>query len=523
MKSDYSKSLYEDYQKLLIENEKLKKQNAELKYKRALDLKVIFSLQKENEILKNDKNKISKEFGDTLQELSNSNNKIGSLQSILNNDASNSGISTEKTSINKKKRIPNSRVKSDKKKGGQLGHTKAKLEKFSDDEITNIEDHIPQSCKFCSNLNIVPTGKVIEKDELDYEIMVKKTRHKFYEYICNDCNKKFCLPIPNNLKEDNQYGPKIQSLILLLSNEGNMPINKIKRTIEGITDGQINPCEGYISKLQERAYENLKDFEDELIKNVIQEKLIYWDDTVINVDTKRACLRFYGTDKLALYKAHENKDKKGLDEDKILTVLDKNKTVMHDHNMINYNKCYSFSNIECNVHLIRDLQKNSDNSGHEWSKKLKALLSDANAKRNELISKNISSFEQEYLDKFFMQFDIIMRDAIDEKNSDDKWFKSNEQTLILRILKYRENYLAWVANFDLPFTNNLSERSLRDSKSKMKISGQFENINSAKKYARIKSYIETCHRNSINEYSAINRLSLKRPLSVKEILNGQIN
>ncbi|MDR2841627.1 MAG: hypothetical protein LBV52_00310, partial [Spirochaetaceae bacterium] len=55
-------------------------------------------------------------------------------------------------------------------------------------------------------------------------------------------------------------------------------------------------------------------------------------------------------------------------------------------------------------------------------------------------------------------------------------------------------YLAWVVDFDIPFTNNLSERSLRDAKSKMKISGQFQNEKTASYYANIKSYLETCNR-----------------------------
>lgn len=48
--------------------------------------------------------------------------QVAHLKSVLNNDASNSGISTAKTPINKNKRIPNSREKSNKSKGGQAGH-----------------------------------------------------------------------------------------------------------------------------------------------------------------------------------------------------------------------------------------------------------------------------------------------------------------------------------------------------------------------------------------------------------------
>jgi len=75
------------------------------------------------------------------------------------------------------------------------------------------------------------------------------------------------------------------------------------------------------------------------------------------INTQRACLRFYGTEKLALYKAHMHKDKEGLDRDNILKLLPPTTTVVHDHNKVNYNEDYSYGNAECNEHLLRDLKK----------------------------------------------------------------------------------------------------------------------------------------------------------------------
>ena len=61
-------------------------------------------------------------------------------------------------------------------------------------------------------------------------------------------------------------------------------------------------------------------------------------------------------------------------------------------------------------------------------------------------------------------------------------------------------------DFSLPTDDNLSERALRGVKSKMKITGQFQNINTARYYADIKAYIETCYRNKINPTDALIRL-----------------
>ncbi len=95
--------------------------------------------------------------------------------------------------------------------------------------------------------------------------------------------------------------------------------------------------------------------------------------------------------------------------------------------------------------------------------------------------------------------------------------KGFEETLLKRIEEYRRNYFLWVEDFTLPTTNNLSERGLRGIKSHMKISGQFESEKAAQNFARIKTYIETCRRNNINEIHALQRLCEGTPYTVEEI------
>ena len=53
----------------------------------------------------------------------------------------------------------------------------------------------------------------------------------------------------------------------------------------------------------------------------------------------------------------------------------------------------------------------------------------------------------------------------------------------------------------------------------MKISGQFYSEQTANNYAVIKSYIETCRRNGINEMQALQRLADGNPYTVQEILH----
>ena len=127
-------------------------------------------------------------------------------------------------------------------------------------------------------------------------------------------------------------------------------------------------------------------------------------------------------------------------------------------------------------------------------------------------------FDQEVTDKTIEKYDEILNQAHEISKKDfNNYYGNEERKLIKRLEKYKDNYLLWVLRFDVPFSNNLSERSLRNSKTKMKVSGQFSNIQNAEYFARIKSYIETCKRNDINIYDALCKLINDEPYKIENM------
>lgn len=225
------------------------------------------------------------------------------------------------------------------------------MEAFTEEEITEHEKHSPETCPYCGSADLEETESEVTKDELDYEIVVVKKRHHYPECSCKKCGKRFRKEIEPQLKEENQYGKNVKVLALTLMNVGNASINRTRRIIYGFSEEDINPSEGYIAKLQKRAAKLLEPFMEDLRVRCLQLGTVYWDDTVIAINIHRAGLRFYGDEQAALYKAHLHKDKEGIDQDRILALLPRETVVMHDHNRVNYNKDYSFTNIKCNVHL----------------------------------------------------------------------------------------------------------------------------------------------------------------------------
>lgn len=97
-----------------------------------------------------------------------------------------------------------------------------------------------------------------------------------------------------------------------------------------------------------------------------------------------------------------------------------------------------------------------------------------------------------------------------------KAYNNEELSFINDLEKYRENYLLWVYHFGAPSTNNNSKRNLRPVNSKMKISWQFQSIEYVKYYVTIRSYVETCKKNSINIIEACERHMNGNPYELDE-------
>ena len=450
-------------------------------------------------------------------------NRLAHAEALLGHDGTNTGTPTGQTPPGKNKVIPNTRRWSGKPKGGQTGHGKSSLTEPEEEDITETIPHPLQDddcCPKCGLVDCTPNGESEVKYEYDVRIKVVKIKHEFFYYECNNCGTVFRSQIPPQLKEKAQYGSELQALALSLTNTVNASMNKVSMFLEGITGSELTPCEGYVAKLQTRAAKGLKQFRENLKLLLITRRIIYWDDTVIMILAERACFRFYGDETIAYYTAHAHKDMESLDDDNVLNLLTADTKTMHDHNTVNYNEKYTFENIECNQHLQRDCQKNSDDTCHKWSDDLKALIGSTIKDRNDAIARGESSFDQTYILRFHEKLDQCLANGWAENKADpDNYGSTWERTLLKRIAKYRKPYFLWIEDFSLPTTNNLSERGLRGVKSHMKISGQFESETAADNHALIRTYIETCRRNHINEIDALRRLSAGTPYTVAEIFS----
>lgn len=555
--------LKQENQLLKKENLELKKENQDLKKQlkktsellsfannkiKQLENKIENMEKKQDKLIEDAIRKATKSVVEQLEkehkkEVDNLNNKISVLEKRLNTDSSNSGTPTSKNRIGVHV-IQNNREKTDKEIGAQSGHKIHKLDYFKDEEIDETIEHTLDCCPECGG-KLIETN-IVKSDIIDIKVVVTRTRNNIHNYKCSHCKKN--ISANNDLPRGVSYGNNVNSTCLSMMNESNTPLNKIVSFMSGVTNNEINLCEGYLIKLQKKSADNLKNFTHNLREKIISLKNLFWDDTTVkfglgkpsegydekdleylkkeNEDDKdkkyrSGIIRFYGDDEWAYLVGHRFKNKDGIDDDCILSSLTKECTVMHDHVLLNYNEKYSFKNAECNEHTRRYLKGVTDMfPNHTWAKQMRDFLTDLNIEKQNAIANKEIGFSEDRIKEIFNKYEQIINLGYKENNSVDLTYISNkndELNLIERLDKFKENHLMFITDFSVAFTNNTSEKGLRQVKRKIAVSFMFKNANRMKDYATILSYFETCYRHGISRYDASKRLVCGKPYTVEEL------
>lgn len=431
------------------------------------------------------------------------NERVKSLESQVNKNSNNS--SKPPSSDGFKKKTKSLRTKSGKTLGGQKGHEGKTLE--LSDNPDEIIIHTVDKCDICgeSLQDISPERHIIRQVVDIPEIKVKVIEHRAEVKKCPKCRRKNTGKFPDGITNSVQYGEKVKAVSVYLTQHQLIPY---KRGSELIFDMfGIRLSQGTMVNFNAYCHENLKTVEDNIKNSIINSQgAVHFDETGISIDKKRQWLHVASNDKYTYYEAHQKRGKEAVDDINILSNF--TGTAVHDC----WKTYHQYSNCDhalCNAHILRELNGISELEKQKWAEPMKNLLIEIKKEvdlswntANALTLDKIEVFEKRYAKILVSGFkeDYI---ANSELYSKEKSKKSTSLNLLNRLSGYKDQILAFMYDFDIPFDNNLAERDLRMTKVKQKISGTFRSKDGAKAFTRIRGYVSTVRKNGLNALDSI--------------------
>lgn len=502
MKADYTKDIYRQLEELISKVESLTDQVEQMTKEKKADKKRIKELEKTVERLakKTDAQELKlKEKDKEIARLSKENDslkkknallieEVSRLKSVKNNNSNNSSLPPSSDQKGAKKANEyNSRKKTGKKRGGQEGHTGKTLTKETAEELI-----ASGTCKHI----VLKHGKEQEgayttKYELDISVELEVIEHRIYDDVA--------MPIfPDS---EVFYGSKLKALVAMLYTVGAVSVKRIREIIDSITGGVIRLSTGTIYGFCKKLSGQVKASLDKIEEHIMDSTVAYTDATVVTVDGKQAYIRNISCQDAVRYYAMQQKDLESLGKIQLLAKFAG--ILVHDHETSLYH--FGIGHGECNVHLIRYLLKNTEDCSSHWSGKLTDLLYEMKKRRDELVDNSDQRhLPEEELTKFFNRYDEIISEGRKEnEKTQPKWAQKEENALLNRLEKYKSNHLMFLENFDVAFSNNMSERDLRKCKSRQKIAGGFRSASGIILFANLLSFVETAKRLHCNVYESI--------------------
>ena len=243
----------------------------------------------------------TREVYDVQTQLEELQGKLLKLTAQMNKDHENSSLPSSRN--RKPKKIANSREKSEKKPGGQVGHKhhprkqQAPTEKIA----------IPVPEEFMDPGKYTPTGRIVTKQLVDIQLRLIVREYSTLEFRDKLTGMRVTAEFPRSLVDDVTYGGSVKALALLLGNHCNVSAEKVSDMISEMTGGALRLSTGFINKLPLEFSRKTEEEQKKAFAEVLGASAMNTDYTTSNVNGKQNNVLICATRGAVMFFAREHK------------------------------------------------------------------------------------------------------------------------------------------------------------------------------------------------------------------------
>ena len=430
--------------------------------------------------------------------------RIKELEARLSKNSQNSSKPPSSDGYNKKPAPKSQRQKSGKKSGGQSGHTGSRLERVETPDFI-VTHKVDKCCHGCGH-SLEGTSKLVEvRQEFDLPpIKIQVTEHQIETCRCEDCGYVNKGKAPDHITQPVQYGARINAIAVYLGQYQLMPSKRICETFWDLLGVKIS--EGFIYKAYGRCHANLNEYEQS-VKAMLQCAAVeHFDESGVRVKKELHWLHVASTDQVTYYAIHKKRGGEAMEAIGILPAF-KGRAI-HDHWKAYF--MYDCDHGLCNAHHLRELTYQHEQYDQKWCEQMRSLLLRCNKEIQTAKGQQRLSLPEVIKAQFEMDYDNILAMGLTQiptitpsEGMRGKKKRHPARNLMDRLLGFKEETLAFMHDFNIPFTNNQGEQDIRMIKVKQKISGCFRSKGGAQIFCRIRGYVSTARKQSHQIFEAL--------------------
>lgn len=433
--------------------------------------------------------------------------RVDELERRLNQNSNNS--SKPPSSDGYQKPNPKSlRGKSNNKSGGQPGH-KAHWLRMSD-HPDYVITHEVEACEKCQhNLSDVPILSEDKRQVFGIVVKMEITEHRTQTKICTNpgCRHQNQSAYPAGVNHKTQYGSSTHALLTYLNLQQLLPLNRITEMVHAMTEHTIS--EATILRANEELHSKLAHEEQKIKASLLNSPVLHSDETGLQVQGKLHWLHTACTPAFTFYSIHAKRGREAMDDAGLLPQY--NGTNVHDG--LKAYEGYDCMHALCNQHHHRELNAVVENDKQPWAKEMIELLYEIKRRKDELIDAGFNAMEPGECATFEDWYRTIVAIGLADYPPPPHPLKkrgrvkqSKTKNLLDRLQAKRNEVLAFMHDFRVPFTNNEAERAIRMIKNQQKISGCFRSMQSAEIFSRVRGFISTIRKQNLSVLKNLERV-----------------
>ncbi|MEK7295130.1 MAG: IS66 family transposase [Actinomycetota bacterium] len=441
-------------------------------------------------------------------------NHINKLEGQLSKDSRNS--SKPPSSDGYSKPTPKSlRGPSHRKPGGQMNHPGETLQ-LAENPHETVRHTTGKRCQGCDHRLPDAATWVVRRQVFDLPPVTPIiTEHQVEVKVCPGCGLENRGQFPARVGGIVNYGPRLKSLALYLLNQQLIPYERTCAIFSDLFSISVSP--GTLATMNGQAFENLKAVSEVIATGIADSSIAHFDESGLRVNGSLHWLHSASTDLLTHYAVHSKRGISAMDAIGILPVF--HGRAIHDH-WFPYFDYTDMSHGLCNAHHLRELIFIAEEEKEKWAGEMKALLLEIRSAVEVSKAQGKNQFGRQRQHIFRNQYHKILRRGqryhqnltpLPSTGSRGRQRQRPGKNLLDRLRGKEEETLAFMVDFNVPFTNNRAEQDIRMIKLKQKISGCFRSFQGAEIFCRIRSYISTARKQGWNVLEALEGIAQGMP------------